>query len=61
MRILSLLAISTVLATTLSACGGSGTPTAPVAAPTELAAVDHRPPRSIRSNWPAPASAACPP
>ena len=44
MRILSLLAISTVLATTLSACGGSGTPTAPVAAPTELAAVDTPPP-----------------
>ncbi|MBV7475009.1 energy transducer TonB [Pseudoxanthomonas sp. PXM05] len=44
MRILLLLATSTVLAATLSACGGSGTPAAPVAAPTELAAVDTPPP-----------------
>lgn len=44
MRILPLLATSTVLAATLSACGGSGTPAAPVAAPTELAAVDTPPP-----------------
>jgi len=45
MRILPLLATSTVLAATLSACGGSGTPAAPVAAPTELAAVDTPPPQ----------------
>ncbi|MCL6711147.1 energy transducer TonB [Pseudomonas sp. R2.Fl] len=44
MRILPQLATCTVLAATLSACGGSGTPTAPVAAPTELAAVDTPPP-----------------
>ncbi|WP_203322426.1 energy transducer TonB [Pseudoxanthomonas beigongshangi] len=44
MRILPLWATSTVLAATLSACGGSGTPAAPVAAPTELAAVDTPPP-----------------
>ncbi len=44
MRILPQLATCTVLAAMLSACGGSGTPTAPVAAPTELAAVDTPPP-----------------
>lgn len=44
MRILPLLATSTVLAAALSACSGSGTPAAPVAAPTELAAVDTPPP-----------------
>ncbi|MGN7831114.1 energy transducer TonB [Pseudoxanthomonas sp. 22568] len=44
MRILPLLATSIVLAATLSACGGSGTPAAPVAPPTELAAVDTPPP-----------------
>lgn len=38
-----LLASSSLLALALSACGGSGTPAAPVAAPTELAAV-HTPP-----------------
>lgn len=32
------------LATALSACGGSGTPSAPVIAPTEVAAVDTPPP-----------------
>lgn len=43
MKPLFLLASSSLLAMTLAACGGSGTPATPVAAPTELAAV-HTPP-----------------